>query len=64
MVALASARRNQRASAGLYEGGSKTLGDVLSAQLDVFEREDELVQTQMGQATATVRLYRALGGGW
>ena len=63
-VALASARRNQRASAGLYEGGSKTLGDVLSARLDAFEREDELVQTQMGQATATVQLYRALGGGW
>jgi NodT family efflux transporter outer membrane factor (OMF) lipoprotein len=63
-VALASARRNQRASAGLYEGGSKTLGDMLSARLDAFEREDELVQTQMGQATATVQLYRALGGGW
>ncbi len=63
-AALANARRNQRASTGLYEGGSRTLGDVLNARLDAFEREDELIQTQIGQAAATVQLYRALGGGW
>jgi NodT family efflux transporter outer membrane factor (OMF) lipoprotein len=62
--ALDSARRNQRASVGLYEGGSKTLEDVLNARLDEFERRDELIQTQMGQAAATVQLYSALGGGW
>jgi NodT family efflux transporter outer membrane factor (OMF) lipoprotein len=51
-------------TADLYENGNKTLQDVLSARLDTFDREDELIQTQMGQATATVQLYRALGGGW
>ena len=63
-VALSIADRNQIMSAELYENGNKTLQDVLSARLDTFDREDELIQTQMGQATATVQLYRALGGGW
>ena len=63
-VALSIADRNQKMSAELYENGNKTLQDVLSARLDTFDREDELIQTQMGQATATVQLYRALGGGW
>ena len=58
-AALANATRDQRASTGLYEGGSKTFGD---ARLDAFEREDEPIQMQMGQAAATVHLYRALGG--
>lgn len=63
-TALALARRNQEAAAGLYENGNKTLQDVLNARLDAFEREDELIQTQMEQAAASVQLYRALGGGW
>jgi outer membrane protein TolC len=64
IVALTLARRNQEAAAGLYENGNKTLQDVLNARLDAFEREDELIQTQMGEAAASVQLYRALGGGW
>jgi outer membrane protein TolC len=62
--ALTLARRNQQGATGLYENGHKTLQDVLNAKLDAFAREDDLVQTQMGQATASVLLYRALGGGW
>jgi NodT family efflux transporter outer membrane factor (OMF) lipoprotein len=62
--ALSIAERNVDMSRALYENGHKTLQDVLNARLDVFERQDELIQTQMGQATATVQLYRALGGGW
>lgn len=63
-TALATARRNEAAATGLYEGGAKTLQDVLDARVEALTREDDLVQTQMGQATATVLLYRALGGGW
>jgi len=62
--ALAGARRNHRAAKGLYEGGRKTFGDVLNAELDVVERENDLLETQLAQAAMTVQLYRALGGGW
>ncbi len=62
--ALEDARRNESAAAGLYEGGRKTFDDVVKAKLDTFERADELVQAQMGQASTTVQLYLALGGGW
>jgi NodT family efflux transporter outer membrane factor (OMF) lipoprotein len=62
--ALENARRNEKASIGLYEGGRKTFDDAVKAKLDAFERNDELIETQMGQAAATVQLYLALGGGW
>jgi len=62
--ALAAARRNQEASTTLYEDGRKTFRDVLDDRITALNDEDELVQSQMGQATATVQLYRALGGGW
>jgi NodT family efflux transporter outer membrane factor (OMF) lipoprotein len=63
-AALSAARRNEVASKDLYEGGRKTFRDVLDDRLSALNDEDELVQTEMGQATATVQLYRALGGGW
>jgi len=63
-AALAAAHRNEAASLALYEGGRKTFGDVLDDRLIALNDEDELVQSQMGRATATVQLYRALGGGW
>jgi len=37
---------------------------VLDTRTAALEDEDQLVQAQIGQATATVQLYRALGGGW
>ncbi|OAI27842.1 RND transporter [Methylosinus sp. R-45379] len=63
-VALVGARRNHQISRGLYEGGRKTFGDVLNAELDVFERENDLLETQMAQSAMTIQLYRSLGGGW
>jgi outer membrane protein TolC len=63
-AALSAARRNEAASKDLYEGGRKTFRDVLDDRLQALNDEDELVQAEMGQATATVQLYRALGGGW
>ncbi|HXX85863.1 MAG TPA: TolC family protein, partial [Casimicrobiaceae bacterium] len=62
--ALAAARRNEVASTILYERGRKTFRDVLDDRVTALNDEDQLVQSQMGQATATVQLYRALGGGW
>ena len=63
-AALESAKRKEKASLGLYEGWRKTFGDALSAKLDAFQRADDLITAQMEQASATVRLYLALGGGW
>ena len=64
LAALAAARRNEQVAVGLYEGGRKTMQDVLDARINALNDEDERVQVEMGQATATVQLYRALGGGW
>ncbi len=63
-AALSAAHRNEIASTDLYERGRKTFRDVLDDRLSSLNDEDELVQAEMGQATATVQLYRALGGGW
>lgn len=62
--ALIAAQANKEAATGLYEGGRKTMQDVLDARLKALEDEDELVQAEMGEAIAAVQLYRALGGGW
>jgi len=62
--ALDEAKRAHQTAKGLYEGGRKTFGDEVNAELEVFQRADELIETQMAQAAATVRLYLALGGGW
>jgi len=61
---LAIAQRNADQAQRLYEGGRRTLQDVLDARIGALQREDEVLQAQTGQALATVQLYRALGGGW
>jgi NodT family efflux transporter outer membrane factor (OMF) lipoprotein len=63
-AALAAARQNEAASIALYEGGRNSFGDVLNDRISAFTEEDELVQAETGQVTATIQLYRALGGGW
>lgn len=63
-AALSIARHNADQAWRLYEGGQRTLQDVLDARINALQREDDLIQAQTGQALATVQLYRALGGGW
>jgi outer membrane protein TolC len=38
--------------------------DVLDAQRNVLNTEDQLVQANQTVATDLVSLYKALGGGW
>ncbi|KFL44821.1 hypothetical protein IL54_0187 [Sphingobium sp. ba1] len=58
------ARRRADQLAILYDAGRTQLGDVLQARLDALSDEDKMEQTRIAQGTATVQLYRALGGGW
>lgn len=61
---VATAQRNSQSATRLYEGGRRTLQDVLDARIDALRREEEQIQTQTAQAVAAVQLYRALGGSW
>ncbi len=47
-----------------YQGGLDSYLPVLDAQRNRFEGELELARLRRNELTATVQLYRALGGGW
>jgi multidrug efflux system outer membrane protein len=47
-----------------YQAGLATYLDLLDAQRSVFSAELALSQAQLGQLTAAVQLYKALGGSW
>lgn len=47
-----------------YQAGLATYLDVLDAQRGLFSAELALSQAQLGELTAAVQLYRALGGSW
>jgi len=65
---LASAARNAEEATRLsrlrFDAGAVDLLVVLDAQRQSLAARDALVQSQVGQATALVAIYRALGGGW
>ncbi len=65
---LASATRNAQEAARLsrlrFNAGSVDLLVVLDAERQALATQDTLVQAQVGQATALVGVYRAIGGGW
>ena len=65
---LASAASNAEDAARLaklrFDAGSSDFLVVLDAQRQALLARDQLVQAQVGQATALVAVYRALGGGW
>lgn len=47
-----------------YEAGLSTYLDLLDAQRSLFTAELALSQAQLGELTAAVQLYKALGGSW
>lgn len=63
-AALSQSRANETAARGLYEGGQRTLRDILDAKLDTLSVENALTQAVAQQQIATVTLSYALGGGW
>ncbi len=62
------AARSAEEAAGLaklrYDAGVTDFLAVLDAEREVLSTRDQLVQAQVGTATALVTVYRALGGGW
>lgn len=47
-----------------YEAGLSSYLDLLDAQRSLFSAELALSQAQLGELTASVQLYKALGGSW
>jgi len=47
-----------------YKEGSDGLTTLLDVQRSLFAVEDQLVQQKLSRLSATVDLYKALGGGW
>jgi outer membrane protein, multidrug efflux system len=47
-----------------YRGGATSYLEVLDADTRLFEAELGLAQAQLGELSALVEIYRALGGGW
>jgi len=47
-----------------YRQGEDTYLNVLSAQVDLYRSQQDLLQTQFDKLASQISLYRALGGGW
>jgi len=47
-----------------YQAGLSSYLDLLDAQRSLFSAELALSQAQLGELTAAVQLYKALGGTW
>ncbi len=58
------ARRAFEISQRQYNEGSVTLLTVLTTQNALFPAEDTVVQGRLAHISATVALFKALGGGW
>jgi multidrug efflux system outer membrane protein len=58
------ARRSVDLAEQLYRAGTRDLLQVVDAQRELVEVEDELVVARRDALDEIVRLYRALGGGW
>ena len=51
-------------SGARYEGGQSSYLDVLDAQQDLYEAQDQQVGRQRDTYLALVSIYKAMGGGW
>jgi NodT family efflux transporter outer membrane factor (OMF) lipoprotein len=63
-AALLASRRNRDITQEMYEVGRKDLADIIRAQIDLIEREDEVNEAELEAGLATLSLYAALGGAW
>jgi outer membrane protein, multidrug efflux system len=59
-----AAERSDRLSLVLYQHGGASYLQVLTNETNYFTAELNLVQAQLNERLALVRLYQALGGGW
>lgn len=63
--AAAAASRNAANLAQLrFQAGATDLLDLLDAQRQVLAAEDQLSQVETARVTASVALFKAMGGGW
>ena len=56
--------RASELSKSLYEGGSATYSELLTAQAAQQSAEDALIQSEAAVASDYIALAKALGGGW
>ena len=62
---LVRAAQDARRLADLrYQGGATSYLEVLDSDTRLFDAELGLVRAQLGELSAFVEIYRALGGGW
>jgi multidrug efflux system outer membrane protein len=62
---LVEAARDGRRLADIrYQGGATSYLEVLDADTRLFAAELGFAQAQLGEMSALVEIYRALGGGW
>jgi NodT family efflux transporter outer membrane factor (OMF) lipoprotein len=59
--ALRAARDSSQAA---YQGGEIGLTDVLDADRDLLQAQDQLAQNRADNARNAVSVFRAMGGGW
>ncbi|HEY2463508.1 MAG TPA: TolC family protein [Steroidobacteraceae bacterium] len=64
LTEVAALTRARDASQKAYQGGVIALTDVLDADRQLLNAQDELAQTRADSARAAVGTFRALGGGW
>jgi NodT family efflux transporter outer membrane factor (OMF) lipoprotein len=62
--ALASAGRAEDIARTRYQGGLVTFSDVLLAQQQRLQLEDQMIEAKGALARDTAALFKALGGGW
>lgn len=59
-----AARKNLELSSARYYNGYTSFLEVLDVERSLFEAELSLSELTQNQLSSTIKLYRALGGGW
>jgi NodT family efflux transporter outer membrane factor (OMF) lipoprotein len=60
----AQAQRAYQLAVARYEAGAHDLLNLLDSQRSRLQAQDSLIQAELARYTATVDLFKALGGGW